>query len=106
MTWSTNVSTETLASRSSRRADTPLGTIVLCCLSQVVHAAPCLSRGSSGNTVSVLSILRSPSRSTGRGVSLYHEKAKPYQLIGLALGVIGIAFLSLEELRTRRYSVD
>jgi multidrug transporter EmrE-like cation transporter len=30
------------------------------------------------------------------GVLIYHEKANPYQLIGLALGIIAIAFLSVE----------
>ncbi|MFL5666675.1 MAG: hypothetical protein ACJ8BW_35800 [Ktedonobacteraceae bacterium] len=30
------------------------------------------------------------------GVLIYHEKANPYQLIGLALGTIAIAFLSME----------
>ncbi|HET7638968.1 MAG TPA: SMR family transporter [Ktedonobacteraceae bacterium] len=29
------------------------------------------------------------------GVLIYHEKANPYQLIGLALGVVAIAFLSM-----------
>ncbi|MFL5705358.1 MAG: hypothetical protein ACJ8AG_21365 [Ktedonobacteraceae bacterium] len=30
------------------------------------------------------------------GVLIYHEKATPYQLIGLTLGVVAIAFLSME----------
>lgn len=30
------------------------------------------------------------------GVLVYHEKANPYQLIGLALGIAAIAFLSIE----------
>ena len=30
------------------------------------------------------------------GVFVYHEKANPYQLIGLALGIVAIAFLSIE----------
>lgn len=30
------------------------------------------------------------------GIFVYHEKANPYQLIGLALGIAAIAFLSLD----------
>jgi multidrug transporter EmrE-like cation transporter len=30
------------------------------------------------------------------GIFVYHEKASPYQLIGLALGIAAIAFLSVE----------
>ncbi len=30
------------------------------------------------------------------GLFVYHEKASPYQLIGLALGIAAIAFLSLD----------
>ena len=30
------------------------------------------------------------------GLLMYHEKANPYQLIGLALGVAAIVFLSIE----------
>lgn len=30
------------------------------------------------------------------GIFVYHEKTNPYQLIGLALGIAAIAFLSLE----------
>ena len=30
------------------------------------------------------------------GIFVYHEKASPYQLIGLALGIAAIAFLSIE----------
>ncbi len=30
------------------------------------------------------------------GILVYHEKTSPYQLIGLALGIAAIAFLSLE----------
>jgi multidrug transporter EmrE-like cation transporter len=30
------------------------------------------------------------------GIFVYHEKANPYQLIGLALGIAAIAFLSIE----------
>ena len=30
------------------------------------------------------------------GLFIYHEKASPYQVIGLALGVVAIAFLAME----------
>ena len=30
------------------------------------------------------------------GLFIYHEKVSPYQVIGLALGVVAIAFLSME----------
>ena len=30
------------------------------------------------------------------GIFVYHEKANPYQLIGLSLGIAAIAFLSLD----------
>lgn len=30
------------------------------------------------------------------GLLVYHEKASPYQFIGLALGILAIAFLSVE----------
>lgn len=30
------------------------------------------------------------------GIFIYHEKASPYQLVGLALGIAAITFLSVE----------